>query len=142
MAGHQKIQETALKYEVRRSPIHGRGLFAVAPIRKGEIIGHYDGPETRHIGAYTLWIEDDDRTYGISGRNAMRFVNHSCKPNAAFYGRALEALRTIKPGEEITHHYGDDWAHLTGQPEPKTNGHASGNGKASRNGKAGRNGRS
>ncbi|MCC5831146.1 MAG: SET domain-containing protein-lysine N-methyltransferase [Phycisphaeraceae bacterium] len=96
--------------EVRRSDIHGRGLFARRRIRKGQIIGDYDGPVTHRIGAYTLWIEEEDgRIFGISGRNALRFVNHSTRPNAAFYGRTLEAIRTIQPGEEITHHYGDDW---------------------------------
>ena len=94
----------------RRSPIHGRGLFADERIPKGKLIGRYAGPRTRRIGAYTLWFTDDDgNVYGISGKNILRFVNHSCKPNAVFYDEGLFALRTIQPGEEITHHYGVEW---------------------------------
>ncbi len=98
------------RVEVRRSPIHGRGLFAAQRIRKGTLIGRYAGPRTRRIGAYALWFTDEEgNVYGISGRNVLRFVNHSRTPNAVFYDEELFALRPIAPGEEITHHYGADW---------------------------------
>ena len=45
-----------------------------------------------------------------NGQNELRYVNHSRKPNASFYGDELEALRAIRPGEEITHDYGWEWA--------------------------------
>jgi SET domain-containing protein len=42
-----------------------------------------------------------------------RYANHSCNPNAELYQRGLRmfvrTLRRIKPGEEITYHYGMDY---------------------------------
>ena len=80
---------------VRKSPIHGRGLFATAPIAAGH------GIAPARIG--------DKRT------PAGRYTNHSRIPNAYFDVRAggiwLVALRDIagqrggQPGEEITVDY-------------------------------------
>lgn len=97
-------------FEVKRSHIHGRGVFATKHIRKGTRIGKYVGPETQSDGAYVLWVPGrDGTTIGIKGKNALRFVNHSRKPNAAFYEVELIALRSIGAGEEITFDYGLDW---------------------------------
>ena len=102
-----------LDYEVKESPIHGKGIFAVREIQKDTLIGTYEGPETYDDGTYVLWCYDeDDKMFGIDGRNDLRFANHSSKPNAIFLGDELVALRAIAPGEEITFHYGEDWAHI------------------------------
>lgn len=99
--------------KVRRSAIHGRGLFATAPISKGTRIGEYEGPWAKRNSPYVLWFEDTDGTIrGIVGRNEIRFVNHSRTPNAEFVGPELYALQTIPEGDEITVHYGEDWEHL------------------------------
>lgn len=95
--------------QVRRSAIHGRGLFPRAPIRAGTRIGEYRGERTTRNGAYVLWIQEDGTVYGIIGRNELRFMNHSASPNAWFDGPVLYALRLIEPGEEITLDYGEDW---------------------------------
>ena len=94
---------------VRRSAIHGRGLFASEPIARGTLIGRYEGPRTQRDGAYVLWVEDGDELYGVAGKNALRFMNHSGQPNAAFDGVELYAKRLIRAGEEITLPYGPDW---------------------------------
>jgi SET domain-containing protein len=100
-------------YEVRDSGIHGKGLFAVRKITKGKVIGTYQGPKVytdAEDGDHVLWIEDDDGSvYGVDGKNDLRYVNHSTKANVVFEGEELVALRDIKRGEELTHHYGDDW---------------------------------
>ncbi|WP_233841182.1 SET domain-containing protein-lysine N-methyltransferase [Dyella sp. 2HG41-7] len=115
----------------RRSPIHGNGVFAVAPIKKGEEIIEYkgtlmthddadamygDGGETGHTFLFTLndeYIIDANRK-----GNKARWINHSCTPNCqAFVLEAesgdlrkdrvvIEAKRNIKPGEELTYDYG------------------------------------
>lgn len=102
--------EVSLDYEVKRSPIHGKGLFATRDIPKDSLIGIYEGPETQEDGTYVLWCYDsEDELFGIDGRNDLRFANHSSDPNAIFLGDELIALRPIKAGEEITFHYGEDW---------------------------------
>jgi len=95
---------------VRRSPIHGRGLFAAGRITRGALIGVYEGRRTRRNGAYTLWvIEDDGTEWGVSGSTKLRFMNHSPRPNARFHGLEVRAVRNIRPGEEITADYGPYW---------------------------------
>lgn len=97
--------------EVRRSPIHGRGVFATRRIQADQLIGVYEGERTRRNGAYVLWIEEDDGVVvGINGRNQLRFLNHRSKPNAVCWGEELFALKEITPGEEITIDYGEEWA--------------------------------
>jgi len=100
---------TKRRYVVRESPIHGKGLFAAIPYRRGTRIGIYKGRRTRRDGPYVLWIEEERRAVGIDGRNDLRYVNHSSRPNAVFYGEVLVALRAIAAGEEITFHYGEEW---------------------------------
>jgi uncharacterized protein len=115
----------------RRSPIHGNGVFAVAPIKKGEEIIEYkgtlmthaeadvlygDGGETGHTFLFTL---NDDYLIDANRKgNTARWINHSCDPNcqAVIEENAdgnprkdrvlIEAIRNIKPGEELTYDYG------------------------------------
>jgi SET domain-containing protein len=98
------------RVEVRRSGIHGRGLYAVRRFRKNAYIATFEGKETTEDGTHVLWVlQDDDSEIGIEGQNELRFLNHSSSPNAEFLGAELHALRTIEPGEEITFHYGEEW---------------------------------
>jgi hypothetical protein len=91
---------------VQDSPIHGKGLFALRRIRKGERIGQIVGRLTTDDGPHVLWLTDD---LGIEVLNDLRYINHDNHPNAAYFDDGeVAALRTIQPGEEITHHYGDD----------------------------------
>jgi SET domain-containing protein len=101
---------------VRPSRIHGFGLFAQAFIPAEGHIGDYAGPLVQEDGRYVLWVEEDDGSWsGVDGRNVLRYMNHSSSPNAELYGVELYALRDIERGEEITIHYGEDWAE--GNPE-------------------------
>ena len=95
-----------MRWVVQSSGIHGHGLFAKHPIPRGAIIGVCEGEPTEEDGPHVLWIEDD---VALHVKNEMRYINHSSKPNAAYYEDAtVVALRDIPPGEEITHFYGDD----------------------------------
>lgn len=101
---------TKARYRVGRSPIHGRGVFALAAFRRNDHIGTFQGARTRRNGTHVLWLQDESGgEVGIRGRNGLRFLNHATKPNAEFRGRELFALRKIEPGEEITLHYGEAW---------------------------------
>ena len=108
---------------VRRSRLHGRGMFALRRIRKGTRIIEYFGDRVSHREA-DLRYEDKDITdnhtflfivdRGVvidGGRNGndARFINHSCDPNceSVIEDRRvfIEAIRTIRPGEELTYDY-------------------------------------
>ena len=98
---------------IKRSRIHGRGLFAGRRIARGQHIGSYEGPGTSRNGKYVLWVQVGNGRYrGIDGRNALHFLNHSRRPNAVFHGPELFSLRQIRPHEEITIDYGPDWSEM------------------------------
>lgn len=105
--------------EVRPSPIHGRGLFARRPIRRGEIVaikgGHVLDRATlrrvrAHIAASYIQIEDDHYLGAAAPAEVRRnkiWLNHSCQPNAGIRGQAtFVAMRDVEAGEELTY----DWA--------------------------------
>ena len=95
---------------VTRSSIHGRGVFARRPIAAGEYIGTFRGAPTTRDGHWTLWVlQDDGSLQGIRGRNALRYLNHSARPNAEFWGADLHAMRRIPQDAEITIDYGEGW---------------------------------
>lgn len=119
------------RFVARRSPIHGNGVFATAPIARGEEIIEYkgklltpgeadalygDGGETGHTFLFTL-----NEKYVIDANqrgNTARWINHSCAPNCRAVVEEsasgdprrdkvkIEAIRHIKPGDELTYDYG------------------------------------
>jgi SET domain-containing protein len=95
---------------VMHSTIHGRGVFARRPIEVGEYIGTFRGVSTTRDGPWTLWVlQDDGSLQGVRGHNALRYLNHSPRPNAEFWGADLHATRRIARDAEITIDYGEDW---------------------------------
>lgn len=103
-------------YEVRESPIHGRGLFAKTLIPADTVIGTLEGDAVTEDGPHVLWI-DDEKGFRVS--NDLKFINHATSANAAYYDDlTVMTLVDILPGEEITHDYdGSDGAF--GQDEPQ-----------------------
>lgn len=118
------------KIATRKSAIHGNGMFAVLPLKKGERLIEYKGRrrthdevdagdsgdiESGHTFLFTLnddWVIDAN----FEGNDA-RWINHSCSPNCEAvldededepkHSRVfIEAIRAIKPGEELTYDYG------------------------------------
>ena len=97
------------RLRVDRSKIHGRGLFARQTIAKDEYLGSYHGPRVRGNDMHVLWIEDKPGKWvGCDGKNMLRYLNHSSKPNVEFDGLDLYALRKIAAGEELVFDYGED----------------------------------
>ncbi len=94
---------------VKVSGIHGKGLFAKKDIESNTYLGEYEGPEAKRNGSHVLWVLDEDEVVGRSGRNKLRYLNHSKGYCAEFDGFELFSLRQIKAGEEITINYGEDW---------------------------------
>jgi len=113
------------RIQVRRSGIHGKGVFALAPIAAGETIIEYTGdvitwkqaqrrhPENPDDPNHTFFFHIDDKHVidGGTGGNAAKWINHACTPNCEADetddGRVfIKALRDIRPGEELNYDYG------------------------------------
>ncbi len=113
------------RIQVRRSGVHGKGVFALQPIAAGERIIEYKGeliswPEAlrRHPHDpadpnHTFYFSLDDGSHVIDakvGGNAARWINHACDPNCKAEetdGRVyIHALRDLQPGEELFYDYG------------------------------------
>jgi SET domain-containing protein len=108
---------------VRRSRVHGRGVFARRRIRKGTRIIEYLGDRVSHREAdrrYAVKATADNHTFlfivdrGVvidasHNGNDARFINHGCNPNceSVIEDRRvfIEAIRTIRPGEELCYDY-------------------------------------
>lgn len=108
--------------KVRRSPIQGKGAFAIRRIPKGTRFIQYAGQRITPEEAARRYTEDDPRRpvllfdldkntlidAGQKGNDA-RFINHSCEPNAETVQEKsriyIEAIRDIDPGTEITYDY-------------------------------------
>ncbi len=96
------------KLIVRKSPLHGKGLFAQDFIAEDEILGTIQGIRTNSNGIYTLWVTED---HPLRILCKFKYINHSDEPNVVLYD-TLEvcAIRDIHPGDEILHDYeSGDW---------------------------------
>lgn len=122
-SGTDKPAAGGRRIQVRRSGIHGKGVFALKPIMKGETIIEYLGevitwkqaqrqpPHNPDEPNHTFLFHLDDRHVidGTRGGNAARWINHACAPNCEAEdndGRIfIKALRNIRPGEELNFDY-------------------------------------
>lgn len=96
------------KIETRPSPIHGIGVFATRDIRPGQTIARYHGKRVDKHGVYVSAQKQPSgevELHEITGR--LKFLNHSCSPNAGFAGFELTALTRISAGQEVTIDYGN-----------------------------------
>ena len=112
------------RLQVRLSGIHGKGVFAVAPIARGELVIEYTGevitwkealrrhPHDPANPDHTFYFHVDDN-HVIDGKhtgNSAKWINHACAANCEAEetdGRIfVKALRAIKPGEELNYDYG------------------------------------
>lgn len=112
-----------LPFELRQSPIQGRGAFATRRIRKGARIIEYAGERITQDEAdkryddeamgrhHTFLFTLDERTVidaAVDG-NEARFINHSCDPNCQALIEDdrifIYALKDISPGQELCYDY-------------------------------------
>jgi SET domain-containing protein len=112
------------RIQVRRSGVHGKGVFALRPIAAGEPVIEYTGeritwkealrrhPHDTKDPNHTFYFHIDDGHVidALYGGNAARWINHACEPNCESDeqdGRVyIRALRDIAPGEELFYDYG------------------------------------
>jgi SET domain-containing protein len=112
------------RIQIRRSGVHGKGVFALVPILAGETLLEYTGEvitwqeaQDRHPHDpadpnHTFYFHvDNDRVIdALVGGNASRWINHSCDPNCEADERDgrifIVAMRDIAAGEELNYDYG------------------------------------
>ena len=124
MGTSRKAAGKSKPYRVGRSAT-GLGLFATVEIAKGAFIIEYMGRRISTAQAARLEARGARYLYEIDGRwtvdgssrrNIARYANHSCRPNAesdVVRGKViLRAIKTIKPGDEITYDYGEEYFEL------------------------------
>ena len=110
-------------FEIRTSPIHGRGAFATRRIARGTRLIEYAGarltpkeaderyPDVPGAPTHTvLFAIDDDVVIDASvDGNDAKWINHSCDPNCDAIvedGRIwIETIRDVAAGEELGYDY-------------------------------------
>ena len=94
-AGADHQMQSRRRISVRRSPIHGKGVFATVTILRGELICEYKGKRVPWEAAmarpprdlaqpehtFLFDIGDGCVIDGAVGGNSARWINHSCNPN-------------------------------------------------------------
>jgi uncharacterized protein len=110
------------KLEARPAPSKGgMGVYACAPIRRGEVVSMWGG---RVIPVEEIYYYNEDlRRYLIQVEEGLfltpswptepaEYFNHSCDPNTGLSGQsALVALRDIAAGEEVCFDYAMSESH-------------------------------
>lgn len=125
--------------EVRRSVIHGQGVFARRALRAGTRLLEYRGERitkaesnrrglaqhawaerTGGAAVYIFELNDREDIDGNKPYNPARLINHSCAPNCEVFNEDdrlyIYAKVAIARGVELTFDYGYDIAHYADHP--------------------------
>lgn len=101
--------------EVRRSPIHGVGVYARRAFEAGEVVLRWDTSRRLTAEEWAALPEEERRyTHPFDARTALlvgppeRYVNHSCDNNTVVRDFCDVAVRRISAGEEVTSDYSAD----------------------------------
>lgn len=106
-----------VKTYLDRSPIHGIGVFAAAPIRKGTkiwrfVIGFDRYYSRKKFARLPKAARDFIKAHGYQWGNEIllsmdydTFMNHSENPNTYFHNGYVIARVNIRKGAEITNDY-------------------------------------
>lgn len=116
---HKIIIKWTTKYAT-----HGRALFATREIKKGEVIGAFDGKIYKAKKASDISNEPpvyaQDHAIQFAkvkyrdSKGIARLISHSCEPNCGIKNKfEIVAMRNIRKGEEISFDYdmseNSDW---------------------------------
>ena len=127
-AADSKIPPSAVaasgrRIQVRRSGVHGKGVFALVDLAEDELVVEYKGelidweealdrhPHDISQPNHTFYFNiDEDHVIdgGVNG-NSARWINHACTPNCAseIDGNRvfIRTLRPVTAGEELNYDY-------------------------------------
>ena len=117
-------------WKLKKSKVHGTGIFATTEIQKNTRIIEYIGEKIlkkegdrrseRRLSKYlnsklygSVYIFELNSKFDIDGSplyNKARYINHSCSPNCEVdikKGKIwISSIRTIKKDEELSYDYG------------------------------------
>lgn len=121
---HTEAPASGRRTQVRESGVHGKGVYAIRPLKAGDRVLEYKGeiitwkealrrhPHDPSQPNHTFYFHLDDG-HVIDGKhqgNSAKWINHSCEPNleAEQDGNRvfLMALHDIEPEEELFFDYG------------------------------------
>jgi hypothetical protein len=112
------------RIQVRRSGVHGKGVFALQDIAEGETVIEYvgeiiswDEAQDRHPHdpsdpnhTFYFHVNEDRVIDALHGGNSSRWINHSCDANCEADEDNdrifIKAIRNIQAGEELNYDYG------------------------------------
>ncbi len=112
------------RIQVRRSGVHGKGVFALQDLAEGETLIEYvgeiiswDEAQDRHPHdpndpnhTFYFHVNEDRVIDALHGGNSSRWINHSCNPNCEADEDNdrifIKAIRNIAAGEELNYDYG------------------------------------
>jgi uncharacterized protein len=109
---------------IRRSSIHGQGLFALRDIPWGAKIIQYSGERINDVeannridrGADAIFeLASDENIDGRSNGSLAQFINHNRKAPNCFVLRdggriwIVAGINGVKRGQELTYDYGTDY---------------------------------
>lgn len=106
------------KIEIKKSPLDGKGMFAIKPIKSGEKVLVWGGRwgvdyvdkvnATKAEKEGKLVMQWDENLFSVEekGDDDTYYINHSCDPNVWMQDTFTLVARTdIKEGEELTADY-------------------------------------
>lgn len=113
-------------FEVRRSKIQGRGVFAIRRIPEGKVITEYVGEPISSEEADRRYDDSDGRHHTflfvvndevvLDARrrgNEAKYINHSCEPNCESViddDRVwIQSIKPIAPETELVYDYRFEW---------------------------------
>lgn len=115
-----ELEGFIMDVEIRKSPIHGSGVYALRSFRAGEIVLRWDTSRRvpgERIADYMqrdgIYLHPYDANSYLIVQSPERYVNHSCKHNMEVTDFMDVAIRDIASGDEITSNYETDGAGLT-----------------------------
>lgn len=90
-------------YQIRNTETHGKSIFAVKDIKKGETVFIVQGKKTKKPSIYTIPIDYGEYIDPIS---PGKYLCHSCNPSCGIKDKTkVVAMRNIREREEINIDY-------------------------------------